>query len=45
MRALTNAEKHLIYETIKRIDNLLIEDWLRKSKRWRKRWDIKDLYE
>ena len=42
---MTNAEKHVIHETIKRIDNLLIEDWLKKTKTWRKRWNKKDLYE
>lgn len=42
---MTNAEKHVLNETIKRIDSLLLQEWLKKSKRWRKNWNKKDLYE
>lgn len=39
---MTNAEKHVIQKTIIRIDNLLLDDWLKKSKTWLKRWSKKN---
>lgn len=41
MKQLTENEKHLINQTIKKCDSLLLEIWLKDSKRWRKNWNKK----
>lgn len=38
MRQLTQIEKHLINQTIKKCDSIILDEWLVKSKRWAKRW-------
>lgn len=41
MKQLTLKEKHLINQTIKKCDSILLEQWLKDSKRWRKNWNKK----
>jgi len=37
-KKLREPEKWLIKKTIQRIDNIIIDEWLKKAKRWRKHW-------
>lgn len=37
-KKITEPEKWLIKKTIQKIDNIIIDEWLRKAKRWRKHW-------
>lgn len=38
MGQLTQIEKHLINQTIKKCDSIILDEWLVKSKRWIKKW-------
>lgn len=35
---MTEADRYHIRKTIQKIDNIIIENWLKKAKRWSKRW-------
>ena len=38
MKRLTLKEKHLLNQTIKKLDSIRLERWFKDSKRWRKNW-------
>lgn len=38
MRQLTQIEKHLINQTIKKCDGIILDECLVNSKRWIKKW-------
>lgn len=35
---MTDADRYHIRKAIEKIDNIIIEKWLKKAKRWSKRW-------
>lgn len=41
MKRLTLKEKHLLNQTIKKLDSIRLEQWFKDSKRWRKNWTKK----
>lgn len=41
MKQLTEKEKHLINQAIKKCDSILLEEWLKNTKRWLKNWNKK----
>lgn len=44
MNKLTRSEKRTIEMAIKRLNAVRLEQWLKDTKRWRKRWAKKDIY-
>lgn len=33
-----NKDRWLVNKAVKRIDNIILDNWLKKSKRWSKKW-------
>ena len=33
-----NKNRWLVNKAVKRIDNIILDNWLKKSKRWSKKW-------